>query len=342
MTLVKSDPLTGTDTARRPRRMPGLQLSRFSGIYLWALFIALFAVLAPSTFPTATTARSIASGQSITAIVAFAALIPLACGCFDISVAAILGASAVVCGALMSKAHFAPPVAIAVTILMGVGVGAINGLLVAWVGVESLVATLGMSSVLLAITEAVSKYQFVGPFPSSFDSLVSGTVAGVPVVAVYTIILALITWYVLEHTPVGRRVYATGASPDAARLAGVRTKRYVLGSFVVAGVLASIAGILLAAQISEVGPTVGPPYLLPAFAACFLSRTQIKPGRFNVFGTLVALVLLGTGVEGLQLVGGPLWITDLFNGVALILAVSAALLSARRRSYRQRQAVAGD
>jgi ribose transport system permease protein len=329
------------DRQRSPRRSrwPDLEVSRLSGVYMWIIAVIVFSIAAPSTFPTSETARSIASQQAITAIVAVGALLPLACGLFDISVAQMLGASAVLCGTLMTKSHMAPVVAILLTLGFGVVVGALNGMMVAWIGVESLVATLGMSSILLALTEALSKYQFVGPFPHSFDSIASGSLLGIPKVAVYAVIVGLIAWYVLDHTPLGRRVYATGVSPDAARLVGIRVKRYEFGSLVAASVLASIAGILLGAQVTEVGPTVGPPYLLAAFAACFLSRTQIKVGRFNVAGTFVALILLGTGVEGLQLVGGPLWVTDLFNGLALVLAVSGAILSSRARARRKSAAV---
>jgi ribose transport system permease protein len=324
----------------RRRRLPDLQFSRLSGFYFWVLVIVFFAITIPHTFLTETTIKGIAADQAITAIIALAALVPLACGCFDISVAQLLGTSAIVGGALMSKSGLSPELAIVITLAMGASVGAINGAIVAYVGVDSLVATLGMSSVLLAITGWVSEYTFIGPFPESFRSLGSGETAGVPTIVFYMVVIAAIAWYVLEHTPIGRRMYATGAGRDAARLAGVRTTRYVFSSFVVAGTLASVAGILLAAKIGQVAPTVGPQYLLPAFAACFLGTTQLKPGRFNVLGTLLALYLLATGVTGLQLIGGQLWITDLFNGVALIVAVSAAVIAGKRKSRRQRLAAA--
>jgi ribose transport system permease protein len=334
-----------TVTAEEPakqsrRRLPDLQLSRFSGLYLWAGIILIFAIWIPSSFLTGTTAKSIASTQSITAIAALAALIPLACGCFDLSVAQLVGTSAIVSSCLMSKSGVSPELAIAITLFFGLGVGLLNSIVVAWIGVDSIVATLGTSSVLLALSGLLTKYQFVGPLPSSFKSIVAGDVLGVPTIFVYMLIVAVIVWYLLEHTPLGRRVFATGAGEDAARLAGVRTARYKTAAFLSGALLASIAGLLLAAKIGQVGPTVGPEYLLPAFAACFLGTTQFKPGRFNVPGTLLALFLLATGVTGLQLAGGELWITDLFNGVALILAVSASILGARMRSRRQRRAAA--
>jgi ribose transport system permease protein len=133
---------------------------------------------------------------------------------------------------------------------------------------------------------------------------------------------------------VGRRIYATGANPDSARLAGVRTKRYIIGTLAIAGLMSSLAGVLATSQIGEVSSTLGPPYLLPAFAACFLGTTQVKIGRFNIWGTMIALFLLATGVTGLQLAGAQSWVTDLFNGVALISAVSIAVITQKRRGAR--------
>jgi ribose transport system permease protein len=133
--------------------------------------------------------------------------------------------------------------------------------------------------------------------------------------------IALALWYVLERTPTGRRVYATGGNVNAARLAGVRTSRVIIVSLMTCGAIAAIAGILNSAQLATGDPTIGPGYLLPAYAAAFLGSTQFQGGRYNIWGTVVAVYVLAVGVKGLQLAGAPVWIPDLFNGVALILAV---------------------
>jgi ribose transport system permease protein len=316
----------------RRRRIPrSLQLSRFSGLYVWAAFVLIFALWVPDTFLTTATAKSIAGDQAIATILSLGVLFTLACGEFDLSIAQNLGLSATMAGALMVKSGLSPVVAIILTLGAGATIGAVNGALVAVGGVNSFIATLGTTSILLALTQIVSDNQFIGPVPDSFRSIASGEPLGIPIVTVYCLLLAALAWYVLEHTPVGRRIYATGAGADAARLAGVRTTRYVFGTFVACGVIASVAGVLVVAKIGTVSPDIGPPYLLPAFAACFLGTTQLKPGRFNIWGTVLALYLLATGVKGLQLAGGQLWITDLFNGVALVGAVALALYGQKRR-----------
>jgi ribose transport system permease protein len=317
-----------------------LSPARLSGLYLFGLFIVVFAIWIPDTFLTGTTAKAIAGDQAITAILALGALCPLVVGAFDLSMAQNLGLSAVVGGALMSQSGADPAVAIVVVLLMGLTIGVVNGWLVAYVEVNSFIATLGTSSVLLAFSEIVSKYQYVGPVPAGYADLVSGQPFGIPSVTIYMLVVAVLAWYAIEHTPLGRRMHATGAGAEAARLAGISTKRHTFGAFVASGVVASLAGLLLLGKIGQVSSSVGAPYLLPMFAACFLGTTQLKPGRFNVWGTVLALYLLATGVTGLQLAGGSLWITDMFNGVALVVAVAVAVVLEKRRAASRRRAAA--
>jgi ribose transport system permease protein len=313
-----------------------LRLGRFSGLGVWALFIVVFGLWVPDLFLTDSTVKTVLASQAITAILALAVVAPLACGVFDLSSAQLLGACALVCGALMSRApHLSPVWAIIVTLGFGAAAGMANGALVAGVGVNSFIATLGTSSLLIALVQGIGGGDYVGPFPESFTQIVAFQVLGVPAVAVYLLVIAVAAWYVLEHTPIGRKTHATGANSEAARLAGVRTRTYVFTAFVVSGVGAAIAGILLAATVNSVNETTGGGYLLPAYAAAFLGTTQVKPGRFNVWGTLLAIYMLGTGIQGLQLVGGQQWVTNVFNGVALIGAVSFAIVLERRRGRRE-------
>jgi ribose transport system permease protein len=214
---------------------------------------------------------------------------------------------------------------------LGAAVGLINGLLVVKLRIPSVVATLGMSSVLMAADRFITEGQFITPLPADFVALTSGSLVGVPVLFVILVVVALLTWYLLEHTALGRQMTATGAGIDAARLAGTNTDRAIVVGLLVSSVLGSLAGLMLVSTIGSAAPNSGPAYLLPLFASVYLGSTQIKPGRFNVWGTVVALLVLATGVKGLQLAGGQLWVADLFNGVALILAVGVAIASQRRR-----------
>jgi ribose transport system permease protein len=149
---------------------------------------------------------------------------------------------------------------------------------------------------------------------------------GVPAPVFYLAGIALVAWVVLEHTPVGRFIYAVGSNTEAARLSGIKTSRYLFGSLVASATLATVAGIVFAAKIGSASLTAGPPYLLPAFAAVLLGTTQFRPGRANVAGTVLAIMLVATGSKGLQLLGVPIWVSSLFNGTVLIVAVALAQL----------------
>ena len=163
-----------------------------------------------------------------------------------------------------------------------------------------------------------------------------GRSIGVPNGLYVTIGLALVVWYVLQWTKVGRHLYASGFNREAARLSGVRTERVVVGSFVAAGAIAGVAGVVFVAQVGTFSNAIGMPFLFPAYAAVFLGATQFNL-RPNVWGTLIAIFTLALGVQGLQLSssGSGFWITPLFNGIALV----AAVMLSRRQSVRRSEIV---
>lgn len=332
MTVSTSSPVStdGSTASATPRRRMALGLDRFSGVYVWAALVLLFGLLIPDLFLTSTNARIVIGSQAITAIVALGLLVPVACGAFDLSIAGTLGMSVCVVCKLQSDGH---PVLVSIVAALGVGlvVGILNAIIVVGLGVDSFIGTLGMSSVLAAGAFWVTDGQQIATGISpSFLELGRTQVLGLPLPVYYMVALAIILWWVLQYTPIGRYLYAVGGNPQAARLAGLRVGRVITGAFITSGLTAAFAGVVLAAVLGSASATVGTPYLLPAFSAVFLGATQIFPGRVNVLGTLVAIFLLATGVKGLQLIGMPGFVESLFNGVALIVAVALAARTARR------------
>lgn len=307
-------------------------LDRFSGLYLWALFIAVFAVWVPDLFLTTTTLRTIASEQAIVGMLAIAALIPLAAGVYDLSIGATINLAAISVTWAQEAHGWDMWPAIGLTLAIGLTIGAINGLLVIRLQVNSFIATLGTATVISAVQQIMTgQTQPLPPTSTAWRDLAQRQVFGLQIVVVYLLVLALVAWWLMERTPTGRYVHATGANPEAARLAGVDVDRYRWLTLVASGGIAGVAGVLYASQN---GPslTFGPALLLPAFAAAFLGSTQIYPGRFNVWGSMLAIYVLATGVKGLQLVTGVQWLNDMFNGVALIAAVAFASWRLRRKS----------
>ena len=319
------DPHPGGESGRKRRRI-NWGFDRFSGLYVWALLIVIFGLWVPDTFLTVQTLRNIASQEAITAMLALGLLIPLAAGAYDLSIGAMLGLALVLVTYFQSVLSWSPLLAIVATLAAGAIVGVLNGLVVVGLRVNSFIATLGMSSILTALIFWVSGgQQITTNIPQGFKDLGRTEVASIPLPVIYLAVLVLVLWIVMEWRPLGRKLYATGGNPVAARLSGVRTDRLVFLSLICSATIAALAGIVFGARIGSASLTAGPPFLLPAFAAVFLGSTQIRNGRANVLGTLIAVYLLATGVKGLLLVGVPLWVSDLFHGVTLIGAVALAV-----------------
>jgi ribose transport system permease protein len=197
-----------------------------------------------------------------------------------------------------------------------------------------------MGSILSAFVVIVTNSNEPPPVTSkAWNDLSQISVGGYQIVVVYLLVLGLLAWWLLDYTPAGRYFYAIGGNAESARLAGVAVGRWSWTSLIMSGTIAGFGGILYT-SLSGPSLTFGSTLLLPAFAAAFLGSTQLQPGRFNIWGTLIAIYVLATGVEGLQLVSGQQWLGDMFNGVALILAVGLAVArggsiraAARRRGF---------
>jgi ribose transport system permease protein len=258
-------------------------------------------------------------------------VIALSAGVFDLAIGATLGISAATVAYLMVNVGWPWPAAVLAALLVGVVIGMLNAFVVVRLRVDSFIATLGMSSILFALLQFVTNNRQIVGLPSDFLSLASQRILGIPIPFYVMVIVALLLWYMMERTPVGRYIEATGGNKEAARLAGVKTDRMVVIGFLASGTVAALAGAVLLSRVSGASPTLGNEYVLPVFAAAFLGATQLRPGRFNVWGTVIAVYVLATGIKGLQLLGVPPWATQLFYGVALIFAVALAVAERRQR-----------
>jgi ribose transport system permease protein len=316
----------------------GLAFDRIGAVYVWLGIIVLFSVWVPETFPNLATAKQILNANAITALAALSITIPLAARVFDLSFAGVMTLTGVAVAHLIAKDGVPLVPAIALALGVGLGIGLINAVVVVVMKIDSFIATLATGSLIAAlvtmitnevpITDAKLGADFAKIGQTSFD--------GITLPVFYCAFVAVAIWYLLEHTATGRRLYATGFNADAARLAGVHVDRLRFMSLVVSGGLAGATGVILASMLGSGSPTAGTPYLLPAFAAAFLGATQLKHGRFNAGGTIIAVLLLGTGVTGLALANAPQWAGDMFVGVVLIAALALTGLQRRTTSSGRR------
>jgi ribose transport system permease protein len=338
MTDVAGTSVMGTTAAAPARRLrEALSFRNISAVYIFAALFVLFALWVPETFLTTGVWRSLLADSSLTALVAIAVTIPLAAGTFNLAVGTEVGMAAILSAWLLEKAHLGVAPTVLLAVVAGCAIGATSGALIVRARIDSFIATLGMSSILLALIAWISGGQQILNLPGSFQALATNQLLGIEYPVWIMLAVGVVVWYVVQRTPTGRRLYATGGNPSAARLAGVHTSRVVVLALVSCGAIAALAGVLTSARLAVGDPTVGPGYLLPAYAAAFLGSTQFHGGRYNVWGSVLAVYVLAVGVKGLQLAGAPVWIPDLFNGVALLLAVA---MSKYERTARRSAAVA--
>ncbi|MFJ2631145.1 ABC transporter permease [Streptomyces sp. NPDC087422] len=309
-------------------------IQRYAQIVLLVVLIVVFSMATPN-FATRQNWTSLLVSQSVIALMTLAVLFPLIVGEFDLSVGYLLGFCAML-GAYLTGQGW--PVTAVFLAMAGCGVvaGAWNGVLNVVFGINSFIATLGMGIVLSAMTLMLSNGAILTTVPGLAKTLGRGYAVQVAWAVWIVAIVAVICFYLLQHTPVGARLYAIGGSERVAFLAGVRTGRYKILAFGCAGGLVSLAAVLQLGQAGSVTPSLGPDLLLPAYAAAFLGVTTYRPGFYNVPGVIVAILLLAVGFNGLSLLGVPFWVQPLFNGLALLVAVLAARFVARRRTGERR------
>ncbi len=302
-------------------------------VFLTIALAILFSVLLPNTFPTLFNLRSILSDKSIIALLALAAMIPMITGKIDLTVGYGIVLWHILAISLQTRYNVPWPIAILIVLSCAALFGMLNGLLVELAQIDSFIATLGTGTVLYAVAMWHSGgRQVVGELPAGFIALAGADFFGLPVAAFYVLGVALVLWLATEFMPLGRALYVIGANPRAAELNGIAVRKHVMLAFVASGFLSGCAGVLLASRLQIGQASVGLEFLLPALVGAFLGSTTIRPGRVNVWGTLIGVAILAIGISGIQQFGGAFYVEPLFNGLTLLVSIGIAGWAQQRRN----------
>ncbi|HEY8046127.1 MAG TPA: ABC transporter permease [Streptosporangiaceae bacterium] len=323
------------EQAAEPRSQLAPKLRRFSARYaviaVWVAMIAVYAAAEPGLFFRVPTFQTIFSSQQPLVFMTMALLCTLCVGEFvDLSVPAVFGFAATVLPVLVVNHHWGLLPATIVAVLAALAVGVVNGLLVVVAGVNTIVVTLGMSTFLEGISLWMSNLNVISGLPASFSKIALYNLGGLPISFYYGVVLVAGFAYLLAFTPLGRHIRFVGASREVSRLSGVRVNRIRFGSFVAASALSGVGAVIAVAALGGYNPTTSDSYLLPTFAAVFLGTAIIEPGRFNPIGTFIGIYFLETGILGLQLLGLQVWVSPVFYGGVLVVAVTISTLLHRR------------
>jgi ribose transport system permease protein len=318
-----SSSTTAAKVGRPLRRQTTLFVGKYGALIVLALLIGIFTAMSPQYFLTPNNLLQILNQSALVAICSSGLTLVLAANQFDLSIGTGASLAGITLAWLLMNGQ-SILIAVVAGLLMGVMIGVLNSILVTRIGVNALVATLGVGSVAVGVNYFISKgaAQPFGVRVPEFVAVSVGTWLGVPKNVYYMVVVVGVMWFLLERTDLGRNIKAVGGNAEAARLSGVNVKGVTSTAFIIGGVLSAITGILLVAVVGSGQPTGGDGYTMQAFAAAFLGTAVLREGQFHILGTLVGVVTVAVGFNGLALAGVESFWQFLFQGVILLAAVS--------------------
>ena len=310
-------------SARERRALLMRLLGTYGTIIVLASMLVIFSALQPGTFATVGNFRNIINDMAIGTIVAAGLTVPLVAGDFDLSIGYVASFCGLLVVGLLSSSGLAIPLAIVLVVGLGTIIGIINGIVVSKIGVNAFIATLGTGTIVVGLN-----YAYSGGIPlqltqsREFTSIAIGRIAGVPhLVIIMAAVLALL-WVILNRTVQGQHIKAIGVSAESARRAGVAVDRSRIVAFAIASTCAAIGGVLMASNLGSGQVTAGDSFMLTSFSAAFLGSAALREGQFHILGTLIGVLTVAVGNNGLAMVGAPIFTQFLFTGSLLVVAVA--------------------
>lgn len=311
-------------------------LQKYAVIIAWIVLFITFSIWMPGTFNSLLNIRTLLGSQAVLVVASMAVLIPIIAGDYDMSVAATLTVVNILVAKLNAELGLSIGLCILIGLLVGAGIGAVNGWIITRFKLNAFIVTMGTYTFLSGIALLISLQTISGVSQSLKNAIYVKKIFGISPSFFYALILTIVIAYFLTKTMPGMRILIVGRGENVARLSGIKVERTRFLCFVFSGLIAAFGGVLYTGVLGGGSPTGGLGYMMSAFAAVFLGSTCFKPGRFNALGTIVAVYFLSTGTNGLQLHGAQSYVTSLFYGAALVVAV---IFAAVAKKSQEKQAV---
>jgi len=308
-------------------------LQRYGTVFGMVLLAFIFTILSEGRFASIANVLSILNNGAVLTVMAIGLTMPLILGDFDLSFSYIATFGGILATGLMANSGVPVPLAILVVIAVAALIGLFNGFIVTKYNVHSLVATLGMSSLM---TGAIYLYsggnQISVGIPAGFLVIGRGELVGIPVPVFIAAVFIAVMWLVMEHMVPGRKMYAVGGNAQAAYLSGINIVRYRRAGFILSAVFSAIAGVMLASLLNIGHPQAATGMMLDAYTACFLGAVTIKRGEFNILGTAIGVLFLSIIINGVTMIGAEFWVQSAVKGVVLISAVALSGITGKFRT----------
>jgi ribose transport system permease protein len=298
-------------------------LGTYGTIIVLVVMLVVFSALKPGTFATVINFRNILNDMAIAAIVAAGLTVPLVAGDFDLSIGYVASFSGILVVGLLSNSGLPIPLAMLLVIGLGAVIGIVNGIIVSKIGVNAFIATLGTGTVVVGLN-----YAYAGGIPlqltqsREFTGIAVGRLVGVPHLILIMAVILAVLWVILNRTVQGQHIKAVGVSAESARRAGVSVDRTRIVAFAIASTCAAIGGVLMASNLGSGQVTAGDSFMLTSFSAAFLGSAALREGQFHILGTLIGVLTVAVGNNGLAMIGAPIFTQFLFTGCLLVVAVA--------------------
>ncbi|MCF6110286.1 ABC transporter permease [Mesorhizobium muleiense] len=321
--LPSTHALYPSTSARERRALLMRLLGTYGTIIVLASMLLIFSALQPETFATVGNFRNIINDMAIGTIVAAGLTVPLVAGDFDLSIGYVASFSGLLVVGLLSSSGLPIPLAIVLVVGLGTIIGIVNGIVVSKIGVNAFIATLGTGTIVVGLN-----YAYSGGIPlqltqsREFTSIAIGRIAGVPHLVIIMAAVLVLLWVILNRTVQGQHIKAIGVSPESARRAGVAVDRSRIVAFAIASTCAAIGGVLMASNLGSGQVTAGDSFMLTSFSAAFLGSAALREGQFHILGTLIGVLTVAVGNNGLAMIGAPIFTQFLFTGCLLVVAVA--------------------
>ena len=324
--------MSGTSIA--PRRLsPGVRIglaifARYATIIGLALMIVIFSILSPDAFPTLNNFVNVLNQASLATVIAGGLTLAVVVGELDLSIGYAASLHGVLVTGLIVQDKLPITLAIVIVLALGALIGVVNGLIVTKLRVNSVIATLGVGTIIVGLAFAYSSgVPIVAGVPEGFLQLSLGRwLFGIPNPIIIMAVVVVGLWVLVERTAIGQEIQAVGGNPIAARLAGINVDRIKILGFVISAVCAALTGALLASRLGSGTTNAADSYLLTAFAAVFLGSATLRDGEFHVLGTFIGTLIIVFGFNGLNIFGAPTFSQYVFQGTILVVAVALSSL----------------
>jgi ribose transport system permease protein len=330
MTTTAPAPAPSAPSTGHRRRLALVFVSRYGTIIGLLLMVVGFTIARPTTFFTLPNFINILNQSSLTAIIAAGLTMTLVVGEFDLSIGYVASFAGLIVVGMIARDSIPLLLALPLVLLVGAVIGTVNGVLVTKVRINAVIATLGVGTILVGLGFAYSAFPIASNVPTEFTQIALGRwVFGIPNPIIIMIVVLTILWIILNKTDLGQKMQAVGGNIEAARLSGIRVDRVKIFAFATAGVCAALTGTILSSLLGSGTLAAADGYLLDAFAAVFLGSATLRDGEFHIIGTLIGVLIIAVGFNGLSIFGAPTFFQPIFKGAILVLAVGLSTLARR-------------